>query len=182
MSTSKEFKNKSGAKIVDLKQIKDLMSAMEKAGIKKLTLKEKTGYELHLERQDEHAAPLPHAHPAHVHQPMFIPHPTPKMHEMSSFSHPHAEDDKGSKSKQAEKQEGKCITSPMVGTFYSAPSPDDPSFVKVGDKVQENTLVCIVEAMKVMNEVKAGMSGTIAEIYLENGQPVEFGTKLFRIV
>ncbi len=60
--------------------------------------------------------------------------------------------------------------------------PDDPYFVKVGDKVSEDTLVCIVEAMKVMNEVKAGVSGTVAEICLENGYPVEFGTKLFRIV
>ena len=167
---------------MDLKQIKDLMSAMEKAGIKKLTLKEKTGYELHLERQDEHA-PLPaHSHPGHVHHPMFIPHPAPKMHELHASPLAHSEEDKGTKARASEKQEGKWITSPMVGTFYPAPSPDDPAFVKVGDKVQENTLVCIVEAMKVMNEVKAGISGTVAEICLENGHPVEFGTKLFRIV
>ena len=55
----------------------------------------------------------------------------------------------------------------MVGTFYSAPSPDDPAFVKVGDKVDENTVVCIIEAMKVMNEVKAGVSGTVAEVLVE---------------
>lgn len=74
------------------------------------------------------------------------------------------------------------VTSPMVGTFYTSPSPDDPSFVKVGDKIEKNTLVCIIEAMKVMNEIKANVSGTVAEILLETGQPVEFGTKLFRIV
>lgn len=73
------------------------------------------------------------------------------------------------------------VTSPMVGTFYSSPSPDDPSFVKVGDKIEKHTVVCIIEAMKVMNEVKAGVSGTVAEILIENGQPVEFGTKLFRM-
>ncbi len=162
---------------MDLKQIKDLMAAMEKAGVKKLTLKEKTGVELHLEMQDEHHAP--HAHPS-----LFIPHPMHKMHEIPS-QHPHhppmIEESKAA-TKSSDKQDGKWITSPMVGTFYATPSPDDPFFVKVGDKVTENTLVCIVEAMKVMNEVKAGMSGTIAEICLDNGHPVEFGTKLFRIV
>lgn len=74
------------------------------------------------------------------------------------------------------------VTSPMVGTFYSSPSPDDPSFVKVGDKIEKHSVVCIIEAMKVMNEVKAGVSGTVAEILVESGHPVEFGTKLFRII
>jgi acetyl-CoA carboxylase biotin carboxyl carrier protein len=66
--------------------------------------------------------------------------------------------------------------------MYHAASPEDASFVKVGDRVDENTIVCIIEAMKVMNEVKAGMSGTIAEILSDNAHPVEFGTKLFRVV
>ena len=70
----------------------------------------------------------------------------------------------------------------MVGTFYTSPSPDDPVFVKVGDRVDENTVVCIIEAMKVMNEVKAGASGVIAEICIDNAHPVEFGTKMMRIV
>ena len=74
------------------------------------------------------------------------------------------------------------VTSPMVGTFYSSPSPDDPSFIKVGDKIDKNTLVCIIEAMKVMNEIKANVTGTIAEVLVEAGQPVEFGTKLFRVI
>ena len=70
----------------------------------------------------------------------------------------------------------------MVGTFYAASSPEDPPFAKVGDVVDENTVICIVEAMKVMNEVKAGVSGKVAEICVDNAHPVEFGTKLFRIV
>jgi len=77
---------------------------------------------------------------------------------------------------------GSYVTSPMVGTFYSSPGPDQPVFVKVGDKVNENTIVCIIEAMKVMNEVKAGVSGVVAEILTENSQPVEFGTRLLRIL
>ncbi len=73
------------------------------------------------------------------------------------------------------------MSSPMVGTFYASSSPDKPSFVKVGDKVEEHTVVCIIEAMKVLNEVKAGVKGTVAEILIENTQPVEFGSKMFRI-
>jgi acetyl-CoA carboxylase biotin carboxyl carrier protein len=75
----------------------------------------------------------------------------------------------------------KWIKSPMVGTFYAAPSPDSDSFVKVGDKVTESTVVCILEAMKVMNEITAERSGTIAEIMVENGDSVEYGQPLFRL-
>ncbi|MEW6237430.1 MAG: acetyl-CoA carboxylase biotin carboxyl carrier protein [Candidatus Omnitrophota bacterium] len=73
------------------------------------------------------------------------------------------------------------IKAPMVGTFYRAPAPDAPPFVEMGGAVQNSTVVCILEAMKVMNEIKAGVSGTVAEIMVENGQPVEFGQPLFKI-
>ncbi len=73
------------------------------------------------------------------------------------------------------------IKSPMVGTFYRAPSPDNPSFVDVNSKVQETTPVCIIEAMKIMNEIQAEVKGTILEILVENGQPVEFGQRLFKV-
>ena len=73
------------------------------------------------------------------------------------------------------------ITSPMVGTFYSAPSPESPAYVSVGQEVSEDSVVCIIEAMKVMNEIKAECRGTIAEIVAENGKPVQFGQPLFRV-
>jgi acetyl-CoA carboxylase biotin carboxyl carrier protein len=73
------------------------------------------------------------------------------------------------------------ITSPIVGTFYSAPSPDKPPYVAVGDKVNEATVVCIVEAMKLMNEIQAETTGEVIKIYVENGQPVEYGQPLFGI-
>ena len=75
----------------------------------------------------------------------------------------------------------KEIVSPMVGTFYRAASPDAPSFVEVGKPVTEETVVCIIEAMKVMNEIKAETSGVIAEVLAENGKPVQFGQALFRV-
>lgn len=73
------------------------------------------------------------------------------------------------------------ITSPIVGTFYASPSPDKDAFVQIGDRVTENTTVCIVEAMKLMNEIQAEVSGEIVKIYVENGQPIEYDQPLFGI-
>lgn len=170
---------------MDLKQIKELIAAMGRGGIKKLTIKEKTGYEIHLERHEEY----PHLPPPPViHN---YPHVTPHLHHALSSK------EEGvrlaapvSASSQTPSQDvtntpgnsGRFVVAPLVGTFYNAPSPDDPAFVKVGDRVEEQTVLCIIEAMKVMNEVKAGMSGVVEEILIENAHPVEFGTKMFRIV
>jgi acetyl-CoA carboxylase biotin carboxyl carrier protein len=75
----------------------------------------------------------------------------------------------------------KDIVSPMVGTFYRSASPDGAPFVDVGKSVTEDTVVCIIEAMKVMNEIKAETSGVVAEVMAENGKPVQFGQVLFRV-
>ena len=80
-----------------------------------------------------------------------------------------------------EKMPLKDIVSPMVGTFYRAASPDAPPFVDIGNPVTDDTVVCIIEAMKVMNEIKAETSGVIAEVVAENGKPVQFGQVLFRV-
>jgi acetyl-CoA carboxylase biotin carboxyl carrier protein len=73
------------------------------------------------------------------------------------------------------------IKSPFVGTFYGSPSPGKPNYVKVGDKVRAGQPLCVLEAMKIMNEIQAEAKGTIVEILVENGQPVEYGQKLFRL-
>ncbi len=73
------------------------------------------------------------------------------------------------------------ITSPIVGTFYTSASPDSPAYVSKGQEVDEDTVVCIIEAMKVMNEIKAEIKGTIVEVLVENAKPVEFGQKLFSV-
>ena len=76
---------------------------------------------------------------------------------------------------------GHGVTSPFVGTFYRTPAPDQPSFVEVGSVVKKGQVLCIIEAMKLMNEIEADVAGRVAEILVENGQPVEFGQALFRI-
>ena len=167
---------------MELKQIKELMAAMERAGIKKASIKEKDGFEVHLERHDEPVQHLPQPQPQVFH-PVYHPHPPFEAHHR--FSSPGAQEAThpvmASEKEEAKTAVGKYITSPMVGTYYSSASPEDSAFVKVGDKVDENTVVCIIEAMKVMNEVKAQMSGVISEVCIDNTHPVEFGTKLFKI-
>ncbi|MCH2330401.1 MAG: acetyl-CoA carboxylase biotin carboxyl carrier protein, partial [Roseibacillus sp.] len=78
-------------------------------------------------------------------------------------------------------ESGRVIESPMVGTFYRKPAPDADNFVQVGDKVSEGQTLCIIEAMKVMNEIKAEISGTISEICVEEASPVQYGDALFRV-
>ena len=95
---------------------------------------------------------------------------------------------KKTQSEQSEKQpsiienfEGEVITSPMVGTFYAAASPGAKPFISVGDEIQEGDVVCIVEAMKMMNEIKSDFSGKVTSVLVENSEPVEFGQALFTV-
>jgi len=158
---------------VDLDQVKEIMGIVEASKVKKLHLK-KGDFELQIEKADEHlpAAALP---------PIYHP-PRAAVAEIPETMFHSEHTSKGGKRAVETAIDGKFVISPMVGTYYSSPAPDQPSFVKVGDKIDENTVVCIVEAMKVMNEVKANVSGTVAEVLVESAHPVEFGTKIFRIV
>lgn len=73
------------------------------------------------------------------------------------------------------------VTAPIVGTLYASPSPDEPAFVKVGDRVQAGAVLCIIEAMKLMNEIEAETAGVVREILVKNEEPVEYGQPLFRL-
>jgi acetyl-CoA carboxylase biotin carboxyl carrier protein len=115
------------------------------------------------------AAPLVHAAP--VSAP--VPAPAPAAPAASGAAKADA--------KAADKP-GVLVNSPFVGTFYRAPSPESPPFVEVGAKVKKGQTLCIVEAMKLMNEIEAEVDGTVAEILVQNATPVEFGEPLFRIV
>lgn len=166
---------------MELKQIKELMASMGRTGTKKLVLK-KEGFELELEREDAGVfRQEPHLSLEYNEEFSYIPGNTPRANAAllrgKEMSAPLVTPTEPSHSYEA----ASYIISPMVGTFYTAGAPDEPPFLKVGDKVEKNTVVCIIEAMKVMNEVKAGIAGTVVEILVDNGNPVEFGTKLFRI-
>lgn len=77
--------------------------------------------------------------------------------------------------------EGEDLLSPMPGTFYSSPTPDDPPFVTVGSKVAKGQTLCIIEAMKIMNEIESEIDGTVSEIFIENSDPIEYNQPLFKI-
>lgn len=160
---------------MDVKQIKELMAAMGRAGIDKMVWKQEGDFEVCLERHPE----------AHPHITHYAPPPATFMGQPpfeQDFQRPLPAARGVEEVKTTAEEGGLFVSSPMVGTFYAAPSPDDPPFIKEGDRVDAGTVVCIIEAMKVMNEVKAGVSGTVAEVLITSGSAVEFGTKLFRIV
>ena len=154
---------------MELKDIKAIIDLMRKNDLTVFEM-EKNGFRLKLQKgpaeQTVIAAPAPQIIAAAAPAPVLI---EPK----ASPAAPATE----SPAPEATKE----ITSPMVGTFYRSPSPESPSFVDVGQAVNEETVVCIIEAMKVMNEIKAEVSGVIAEIVAENGKPVQFGQTLFKV-
>lgn len=98
-------------------------------------------------------------------------------HTVSTPVHPGAK----AETAASEDQDLFIITSPIVGTFYRSPSPNAESFVKIGSHVEHDSVVCIIEAMKLMNEIQAETNGEVAKIYVENGQPVEYGQPLFGV-
>jgi acetyl-CoA carboxylase biotin carboxyl carrier protein len=144
---------------VDLKEIKALIDLMQKNGLTAFEM-EKDGFRISLAKETGYAPAMAYA--ASPAAPAAAPLPAAPAEAAAPAA------------------SGKEIASPMVGTFYTAPSPESPAFVKVGQKVTPDTVVCIIEAMKVMNEIKAEVSGTITEVAAENGQPVQFGQALFR--
>lgn len=160
------------------KQIKELMNAMARTGTRRLVLK-REGNELELERVEvgvqidsSHASDRGSANPMREEI---------EQHRHSISPSKHAESAQNNEDSSKPEVSGHVVTSPMVGTFYTKSSPDADQFVSVGDLVEPNTVICIIEAMKVMNEVKAGVSGKVVDISIKNGDPVEFGTSLFVI-
>ncbi|WP_213357655.1 acetyl-CoA carboxylase biotin carboxyl carrier protein [Chlamydiifrater phoenicopteri] len=161
---------------MDLKQIEKLMIAMGRNGMKRFVIK-KEGLELELEKDSGQSNEMPGFYDGRLFSGFSREKPIPS----DPINKESAEDSSVSKS-APEADVGLFVNSPLVGTFYSAPSPDSPPFVKPGDTISEDTIVCIVEAMKVMNEVKAGIKGKVVEVLLTNGDPVQFGSKLFRVM
>lgn len=143
---------------MDLKDIKALIDLMQKNGLTAFEM-EKDGFRVSLAKEAAFASPVSYAPVPQVAAAAVPAAPTPEAKPVIV---------------------GKEIISPMVGTLYTAASPESPAFVTVGQKVTPETVVCIIEAMKVMNEIKAEVSGTITEVAAENGQPVQFGQALFR--
>jgi acetyl-CoA carboxylase biotin carboxyl carrier protein len=153
---------------MDLKDIKSIVDLMKKNALSEFEMEE-GDFKIKLKR-DAVGKPRK-GEPVMVQEaPMVLPAATPAA-ALAPVAIPAA----------APEPEGTEVKSPMIGTFYRKPSPDAEAFVEVGTKVDADTVVCIIEAMKVMNEIKAEVKGTIIEVLLEEGKPVEYGQGLFRI-
>ncbi|MFH0795153.1 MAG: acetyl-CoA carboxylase biotin carboxyl carrier protein [bacterium] len=164
-----------------LEELKELIQIVKKNGIQELDIEEK-GVKVRIvvasdnARVEYVAQPVPHY--------MGLPPPTVLGPLPTSPMVP-TPVSAGEKKGEGEEEELPAnaihIKSPMVGTFYRSPAPDSPAYVEVGDEIVENTVLCIVEAMKLMNEIKAEMKGKILKVLLENGSPVEYGQPLFLV-
>jgi acetyl-CoA carboxylase biotin carboxyl carrier protein len=156
-----------GDTTLELKDIRAIIDLMKKNDLAVFKL-EKEGFKIELEAH-RHPAPLvsvPYDHPSTNLIPAGSSIPAQTVSPASAL---------------AAKDSFREIVSPMVGTFYSAPSPDSAPYIEEGQEVAEDTVVCIIEAMKVMNEIKAETSGVITEVVAENGKPVQFGQALFKV-
>ena len=139
---------------MNIKELKEIISIFQEANIEELEI-EREDSKIRLKRNAE-----------------------PEVRHVVAQSEPNKPDI----DKEEEKKDGLVeIKTPMVGTFYKAPAPDADQFVNVDERVSEDTVVCIIEAMKLMNEIKADVKGRIVKILVDNGQPVEFGQALFLV-
>ena len=150
---------------MDLKEIKELIALMRKNDLSVFKM-EKEGFKITLKKGTDFQPVITNGAPA------AYPAAAPAGATVSPS------ETAGEAKETSKLQE---ITSPMVGTFYASASPEAPLFVSVGQEVTEDTVVCIMEAMKVMNEIKAEIRGVIAEVVAENGKPVQYGQVLFRV-
>ena len=155
--------------MIDIRKLKELVRLMTASDLTELDLRDKDE-QVTIRRATPQVAPhVVHAAPVMHHAPVAAPAPAPAAPAASAPAAPAAD-------------EGLvAIESPMVGTFYASPSPDKPPFVSVGGQVGPNSVVCLVEAMKIFNEIKAERGGTVAKILVKSGQAVEFGQPLFMI-
>ncbi|MGE0788043.1 MAG: acetyl-CoA carboxylase biotin carboxyl carrier protein [Sandaracinaceae bacterium] len=157
---------------IDLKQIRELMRAMKQLGVAELEI-EAQEQRIFLRRGPEagEGIGMPMAGmPMHT-VPVTMPPPAVYGAPEGASAAPASADDASTV----------YITSPFVGTFYRSPSPDAAPFIEVGATIQPGSVLCIVEAMKLMNEIESEVGGVIVEIMVENGKAVEFGDKLFKV-
>ncbi|CAM3801250.1 acetyl-CoA carboxylase biotin carboxyl carrier protein [Alkalicoccus chagannorensis] len=159
--------------MLKIQEIRELIQLIDQSSIDEFKY-EQNGAKVTLKKQG--------AQPAVVQQPAPVQEPQPQQSVPAAPAPSPAAESAPANGQEAEKKAGQyAITSPMVGTFYAAPSPEADNYVQQGDKVTKESVVCIVEAMKLMNEIEAEVNGEIVEILVENGELVEYGQELFLV-
>lgn len=170
--------------MIDIEYLKSLLEIFEESSVNDLKI-EKDGTAIRLTKnpKGEGAATYHYMTPPPPPAPHHAPPPPPGHEPPKSSPAPSApaEGPDDGEAPASESATGEIVISPIVGTFYRAPSPDSDPFVKVGDTVKKGDVLCIVEAMKLMNEIESEYDGTVTAIYVEDAQPVEYGSSLFCI-
>lgn len=180
MAARKEQSEPAAKASVNMDELRELIALLRDNGLAELEL-EREDFRVRLRREGvsvsgDHAQYISVPAPA----PVLVPNPVPSAGTPSPApppSHPGGQ----AETAASDDQNLHMIPSPIVGTFYRSPSPSADPFVKIGSTVEPQTVVCIIEAMKLMNEIQAEASGEVVKIYVENGQPVEYGQPLFGI-
>lgn len=149
---------------MDIKLIKQVVDLMKRSELAEFEFEEE-GFKLRLTRNKGEV----------------VPQVVPQIAAAASTPAPAPTENAAVEAAAVEEKGISVVTSPMVGTFYRAPSPESPPFAEVGTKVGADNVVCIIEAMKVMNEIQSEISGTVTEVLVENGEAVEYGQPLFKV-
>jgi acetyl-CoA carboxylase biotin carboxyl carrier protein len=164
---------------MDLKELKELIKLVTEKGITEFEI-EREGFRLRICRPSEYPSFVAHPAPVVVQSPAAIAAQQPVM-PMPPPVAPATTTPVAQQQTIAPELELHIIKSPIVGTFYRSPSPTSDPFVKIGDNVDQETVVCIIEAMKLMNEIHAEITGEVVKVFVENAQPVEYGQPLFGV-
>ncbi|RIL69659.1 acetyl-CoA carboxylase biotin carboxyl carrier protein [Staphylococcus devriesei] len=160
---------------MNFKEVKELIEILDQSSLTEINIEDNKGSVINLKKQKETEIITPQ----YTQQaPMMAPQATP-MTQGPSNNESMASSSVGSESNDDTNYQ--TINAPMVGTFYKSPSPEEDAYVQVGDKVTSDSTVCILEAMKLFNEIQAEVSGEIVEILVEDGQMVEYGQPLFKV-
>ncbi|HEU4796643.1 MAG TPA: acetyl-CoA carboxylase biotin carboxyl carrier protein [Pyrinomonadaceae bacterium] len=170
MAARKEQSEPAAKASVNMEELRELIALLRDNGLAELEL-EREDFRVRLRREGVASGDHSHAAPVTAPAPVSAPAPSSAPNPSPSTAAPAAQPD----------HDLHIIPSPIVGTFYRSPSPTAEPFVKIGSNVEPASVVCIIEAMKLMNEIQAEATGEVVKIYVENGQPVEYGQPLFGI-
>ncbi|BBD89937.1 MULTISPECIES: acetyl-CoA carboxylase biotin carboxyl carrier protein [Staphylococcus] len=156
---------------MNFKEIKELIEILDQSNLTEINIEDNKGSVVNLKKEKE----------TEIITPQVAQQPAQQIAQPQAAPQPQVSADAGNDTQESASDNYETINAPMVGTFYKSPSPEEDAYVQVGDKVSNDSTVCILEAMKLFNEIQAETSGEIVEILVEDGQMVEYGQPLFKV-
>ena len=156
---------------MNFKEIKELIEILDQSNLTEINIEDNKGSVVNLKKEKE----------TEIITPQVAQQPAQQISQPQAAPQPQSTTQSGEETQESASDNYETINAPMVGTFYKSPSPDEKAYVQVGDKVTNESTVCILEAMKLFNEIQAETTGEIIEILVEDGQMVEYGQPLFKV-